>query len=356
MASYLYLGTSIISNGKPSIDLNKIYKKKDDVLKINLSEEDKDEFLIANNMDIQTKEKIIKEILGEKLIENGKQNKIWKTKHKISTKSKVGYLKEGYNNIYGINPIDRYNFVIDRYNEDINRDKDIYLMRVPSIKVIRKIYDFYTWIARIIFGIFLIIAYYCYSFKYNENKKKIINESNELTTRTNRRRVITYRNYLFNEKQDFFKRNAENPKCYIILLGLLFLLFSFYMALVFFLVMFIPNIIFTLYLSFSLVIHRKNKMIVSELFKNMIYESKLDEKSQLNDYIIVDSRTLKFYSGFTFYEKLYNLYNPDINSHPRSFMLYGDLFANEYNILVNAFYKQIIGIFGFAGVGFMFYF
>lgn len=358
MANNLFhLGTTIISKDKPIKTKEKLYNS-DDAIKINLSDEDRAELLITNSIDALTKEKIIKEIIGEKLLPNNGNSIKCNTKPKSLSKSKVGYLKEGYYNIYGINPIDRYNFVIDRYNEDINRDNEPFLRRVPSFKILRRLYDLYTWICRVIFGVFLVIAYYLYSFKYNKNKNRdhnnnLNNSSNQ--SRANRRRVITYKLYLFDENQDYFNRNSDSPRCYLIVLGVLFLIFSFYMALVFFLVMLIPNVFFTIYLCISLIIHWKNIRRQPDIFKSMIYESKLDEKAQLNDYIIVDSKTLKYYDGFSFYEKLSKLHYYKESQNPQSFMLYGDLFANEYNILISSFYKQIIGILGFIGFGYMFY-
>ena len=357
MANLFYLGTSIVTTESPITGISKLYKRNVDAIEINISDEDKADLLISGSIDAVKKEKIIKEILGEKLISHHKNKKpIPKSEH--LTKSKVGFLKEGYNNIYGINPIDRYNFVIDRYNEDSNRDNDIYLRRIPTIKIIRRLYDLYTWINRIIFAVFLVIAYYCYNFKYKKSFNRDLSNlknSSSVSTRSSRTKVITYRYYLFDENRDFFNRNSDNPSCYLIIFGLLFLFLSFYIVLIFFFVMLIPNVIFTVYLSISLFIHRMNKHLQPNIFKNIINEPKLDEKAQLNDYVTVDSQSLKYYDGFSFFDKLSKLYFAKNILTPQSFMLYGDLFANEYEILVSSFYKQITGIFCFALIGYMFY-
>ena len=357
MANLFYLGTSIVTTGSQVTGMSKLYKRNVDAIEINISDEDKADLLISASIEAETKEKIIKEILGEKLISHHNNKKLM-PKPKHLTKSKVGYLKEGYNNIYGINPIDRYNFVIDRYNEDSNRDNDIYLRRVPTVKIIRRLYDLYTWISRIIFAVFLVIAYYCYSFKYKKSFNRDLSNvknSSSISTRKNRTKVIAYRYYLFDENRDFFNRNSDNPGCYVIILGLLFLFLSLYVVLIFFFVMLIPNVIFTVYLSISLIIHRTNKHLQPDIFKNMINEPKLDEKAQLNDYVTVDSQSLKYYDGFSFYDKLSKLCGSKNILTPQSFMLYGDLFANEYEILVRSFYRQISGIFCFALIGYMFY-
>ncbi len=87
----------------------------------------------------------------------------------------------------------------------------------------------------------------------------------------------------------------------------------------------------------------------------MIHESKLDEKGQLNDYLIVDLSSLKYYEGCSYFQKLVRLSEEKDMTRPQSFMLYGDLFEREYEIISRAFYKQILGICGLMAFGFYFY-
>lgn len=273
--------------------------------------------------------------------------------HKIP-KSKVGYIKEGYNSINGINPIDRYNFIIDRYNEDFNKLNQISLHRVPTIKVIRRIYDLYTWLCRLFFGVFLIITYHCYRYRYSKK------DSNK-----NRAGLIVYKQYqsLFNENQDYFintNSNDESSKLYpsisYIIFGSLIIVFSIYMVFLFFIVMIVPNLLFTIYLAYSLAVHKYNqsKLGSKEIFSQMIYENKLDEKGQLNDYLIIDNSSMKYYEGCPYFEKIKNLAKSKDMTRPQCFMLYGELFIREYQILTRAFYKQVFGISGFICLGYCF--
>jgi hypothetical protein len=340
-------------------------------------DEDKSQLLLINNT--QVKEDIENEILRKKVfsfIENVKMknnqlselshlsenNSIKNKNHKFTSlcfsqkipKSKVGYIKEGYNSIYGINPIDRYNFIIDRYNEDFNKIDQISLQRIPIVKVLRRIYDLYTWVCRLFFGVFLIITYHCYRYRYNKK------DSNK-----NRAGLIVYKQYqsLFNENQDYFintNLNNESSKIYpsisYIIFGSLIILISIYMVFLFFIVMIIPNILFTLYLALSLIIHKlnKSKLGPKEIFSKMIYENKLDEKGQLNDYLILDNSSMKYYEGCPYFEKIKNLAKSKDMTRPQCFMLYGDLFIREYEILTRAFYKQVLGISGFICLGYCF--
>jgi len=115
--------------------------------------------------------------------------------------------------------------------------------------------------------------------------------------------------------------------------------------------MLIPNIFYTFYLIISLIIHKSNLKKVEDIFANMILEKSLDEKDQLNDYIYVEPNTVKFYEECTFYEKLRELYEKRDPAVPQTFMLYGSLFKNEYNIIYSSIKKHLIGVIGFLIIG-----
>jgi hypothetical protein len=265
------------------------------------------------------------------------------------SKSKVGFIKEGYSQIHGINPIDRYNFVIDRYNEEFNQVRNIRLSKIPAYKIIKRLYDLYIWISRMIMGVFLVLTYYLYKYKYKRRN----------LTRY-RAGLYAYRKYLIQE-DDYFKYQSpieahKGKSSYAILLtGIVLLCISLYLIVIFFLVMFLPNVIFTIYLFISLIIHKCNKSKLNDIFQNMIYESKLDENGQLNDYIIIDSATIKYYHLFSYYDKLLKLYETREKSKPQCFMIYGDLFVREYNVLVSSFIRQLLSVLGFCIIGYMYY-
>lgn len=335
------------------IPINERRVNKDKDLMMNNMEEDKSHLISLNSKHKNREDSDVKTIPKEKVISF--LQKIEKKKeNRKKSQSKVGEIKEGYRHIYGINPIDRYNFIINRYNEEINAIKNVNLAKVPICKPVRRVYDLYTWICRVTLGAFLIITFYCYRYKYrksNENK--------------NRAGMLAYAQYLNNENKDYFnqsqyqtsKFDIYNPSFYMLILGCLFLLLSLYLMVIFFIFMIIPNLFFTLYLLFSLIIHKCNNSKVSSITENMLYESKLDDKGLLNDYIVVDHHNIKQYAEFSYYEKLLRLFEMRRNNeHPQSFMLYGDLFLREYGIIYRAVAKQLIGIVGFLGIGFVFYF
>jgi hypothetical protein len=317
-----------------------------------LLEEDNSDLLFSQQIEIEKKNKEIieKQILSflEKI--KSKKNKQIRELITPGTKSKVGFLKEGYDKIYNINPIDRYNFLIDRYNEKNNRVDDIFLSRVPSCKIIRRLYDFYTWVSRLFLGAFMIISYYCY-----KCRNKIFHTSKSKVG------MLVYKHYLFNENQDYYSlprdSNAsidlDKPSFMLILYCSIFLIFSLYILAVFLMVMIIPNIIFTIYLSFALLIERLNKKRVKDFFANMLFDPKLDERNQLNDYIIVDSNSLKFYEGCSFYSCLVEKIVLD---RPISLMTYGNLFKREFDILWKSWTKQVIGIISFLVLAFYLYY
>ena len=114
---------------------------------------------------------------------------------KKTNKRKIRFLKEGYFHFYGINPIHRYNFTIDRYNEDVNKINNIGLIRIPFPKILRHFFDFFIFLGRILLGVFLIIYYYISSYIYKKNSNTM-----------NKARLITYKKYLL-EDGNFYKKS-----------------------------------------------------------------------------------------------------------------------------------------------------
>ena len=223
--------------------------------------------------------------------------------------------------------MDRYNFVIDRYNEESNKINDIKLSKIKAPKLIRKIYDLYTWLSRIILGIFLIIIYYFYQYRY---RIKITNQ--------NKAKMITYKKYLINDNQDYI-HNEERITFVKFFLVVICFIISLYFLLLYFIVMIVPIIFFTIYLVYGYFIHFYNTKRVQNIFTNMIYESKLDDKGQLNDYILVNSNNIFQYSKFNYFPDLIKIYKYKGN---QNIMIYGDLFICEYNIISRSLYLQII--------------
>ena len=68
----------------------------------------------------------------------------------VDTNSKISPVKLGYNSLNGINPISRYNFLIERYNEKINIYNGIKLRLIPFHKILGFIFDIYVYWVRIL--------------------------------------------------------------------------------------------------------------------------------------------------------------------------------------------------------------
>ena len=84
----------------------------------------------------------------------------------------------------------------------------------------------------------------------------------------------------------------------------------------------------------------------------MLYDNKLDEKGQLNDYILVNESNIFQYSKFSYYHELIKKYK--YNGH-QNMMIYGDLFVSEYNIIERSFYIQLISAFVLTIIGYIIY-
>jgi hypothetical protein len=269
--------------------------------------------------------------------------------------SKVGFLKEGYSYFKEINPIDRYNFVIDRYNEEFNRLGSKILKRIPSNKPLRKLYDMYTWLSRLFLSFSIIVFYYflLYIWKSKYQRKKEFNfnlneDIHMIQRNTFRSTLFTYKKYLLSDHQEFYSNSYERKfDFWIILQNLIFIAISIYIVLLFLVLMLVPNIFFTTYLLYAYYIHKLNTNLVNDIFANMLMDDSLDMKGQLNDYIIVQPGLLRFFYGTSFIEKLDKLYSSRDKLLPQVFMIYGHLFKREYDIIGKALFRQIISVVGF---------
>lgn len=295
------------------------------------SSEDEQEKLNLDNQYLT--ERILQNILGINT-----QNK---------NKRKVGKLKEGYLQFYGINPINRYNFVIDRYNEETNKTHNITLSRVGIPKIFSRFFDLFIFLSRILLGIFLIITYYCSSYVYKQNSNNV-----------NKARLIAYKKYLLNDNN--FYTHSDKPSCIMVFICIVLILLSIFIIFSLYFVMLIPIVLFTLYLGIAVVIclYNKAKMDLksTNIFENMIFESKLDDKCQLNDYIKINRMSLKYYRGFPYYEKIKEIYQRKAKNESIYIMLYGNLLIREYNIIYKSFINQIIGFSIYLVIGYFIYF
>jgi len=285
-------------------------------------------------------------ILNNQLTEMLLQNILGINKQK-SNKRKIGVLKEGYLQFYGINPINRYNFTIDRYNEDTNSVSNIKLTRVPIPKIFSRFFDLFIFLSRILLGVFLIISYYCSSYIYKKNSNTM-----------NKARLITYKKYLLDDNN--FYTQADKPSCLLVFICILFILFSLFLIFSLYFVMLIPVCFFTLYLLLAVLINLFNKSKIKNgvhnFYENMIFESKLDDKYQLNDYIKINKINLKYYKGFPYYDKLKEIYKRKGKNDTLYIMLYGNLFIREHEIINKSFLNIFIGFGIYVIIGYFIYY
>ena len=269
--------------------------------------------------------------------------------------SKVGFLKEGYTYFKEINPIDRYNFVIERYNEEFNRIGNKILRKVPTNKAIKTLYNIYTWLSRMILSSSIIVVYYfllcVWKSKYETRKEFNFTKKDDIVQMKRgkfKSKLFAYKNYLLSDNKEFYSHyNENNISVWIILQSIIFFSISLYIILLFFILMLIPNIIFTVYLLYAYYIHRNNSQKVKNIFSNMILDDSLDVKCQLNDYIIIEPGAINLYYGSSFHDQLETLYNNRDKFKPQVFMVYGHLLKEEYGIIDRALFRQIISVVGF---------
>lgn len=267
---------------------------------------------------------------------------------KKKNKRKINNLKEGYFHFYGINPIRRYNFTIDRYNEDVNKINNITLKRIPFPKILSHFFDFFIFLGRILLGIFLIIHYYISSYIYKKNSNTM-----------NKARLITYKKYLLDDSNFYTK--SEKPSCIMVFICIIIMVFSIFLIFSLYFVMMIPNILYTFYLMIGIFVDFYNKAKLKNLniYENMIFEAKLDDKCQLNDYIKVNKISLRYYKEFKYYDRLKEIFKKKSyskNDFSIHVMLYGNLFIREHKILNRSFLIQLINFSLYLVIGYFIYY
>jgi len=264
---------------------------------------------------------------------------------KKTNKRKIQNLKEGYFHFYGINPIHRYNFTIARYNEDVNNINDIRLIRIPFPKILSHFFDFFIFLGRILTGVFFIIYYYISSYIYKKNSNTM-----------NKARLITYKKYLLDDSNFYTK--SEKPSCLLVFICIILMVLSIFLIFSLYFVMMIPNILYTLYLTMGIFIdlYNKSKLKNTNIYENMIFESKLDDKCQLNDYIKVNKVSLRYYKEFKYYDRLKEIFKKKSkNDFTIHIMLYGNLFIREHKILNKSFLIQITSFSIYLIIGYFIY-
>jgi hypothetical protein len=241
----------------------------------------------------------------------------------LSGKSKIGKVKLGYNKFYDINPISRYNFFIDRYNEEINVYHKIRLIKIPFYRFLCIMFDFYTIWSRILFAAFRIII--------SEIAKKFKLKTYQIYFKFYALKGITDENW-----------NTESNIKFLILsicsLALhLICLFKFIWLI------FIPVTVFFIILLYANFFVKKNNLkIRKNTFINMIYDEKINKSQILNDYITVTPGNVEEFSSCTYYNVLLYLYRSRDFTLPQQFMLYGHLFRNEKNVVEYHIFRHLI--------------
>ena len=248
-------------------------------------------------------------------------------KNEYKPKSKIGYIKDNFTYITHINPIYRYNFIVDRYNEDINKYNKITLHKIPIHKYISKIFDVYIYICRLIFAIFLISLGIC-------------------------RKDNTYKNYLKSKPLKF--ENYYLIYIFTSFLGLFIICFLIYY---FYFIVLIPNFLASLLCIYGEFYAIKNKnMIQNNFFRNMIFDPELDNTNKLNDYITIVPNNIQNYSEMNYYKILVFLYDKRCTDIPQQFMLYGKYFTYERDIIKNSLFLNLSSLIVISIIGSSFFF
>jgi hypothetical protein len=241
----------------------------------------------------------------------------------LSDKSKIGMVKLGYNKFCDINPISRYNFLIDRYNEEINVYHNVYLKKIPFFRIFSLIYDFYIWWVRIIFAAFIFLV-------------------SEISKKFKLKSYHTYFKFYTIISIPDENWNTENNIRFLIL-SLCSIAFHLFCLFKFFWVIFISVTVFFIILLYANFFVKKNNLkIRKNMYKNMIFDEKINKSKYLNDYITVNPGNVEEYSSCTYYNVLLYLYRSRDYSIPQQFMLYGNILRNEKNVVRYHIFRHLI--------------
>jgi hypothetical protein len=231
-------------------------------------------------------------------------------------KSKIGLLKEGFWLIEDINPIARYNFVIDRYNQDINKYNDIELDKIPFPKILNKIFDYYILFLRHTFAILLM-------------------------AQTGMAYIFGSRNY--DNLHKYYAYNQTKKNWIVVLLSILgsigvyFVMYYCYFAL---LIHSIFGVIITIY-GQTYVFNNENRIDI-HFYKNMIFDQELDTTNKLNDFITIAPGTIDSFRKLPYFKILNYQYNNRDDNFPQQFMLYSTNLTRELKSIKKCLVKHII--------------
>jgi hypothetical protein len=239
-------------------------------------------------------------------------------------KSRIGNTKEGYWKFGYINPLSRYNFIIDRYNEEINKVNEIVLTPIPFNSYFRFFYDLICLTWRITFGLPIMLVSLIVK---HLNPHMYFNS------------ILPFYSYKGNSTAPYRENNL------IILILSILLLATLVLSLVFY-----PVIAFTLPLCgfffdvYGVVYFMYNKKLIGKNFyKNMIYDENM-QNNMLNDYITIIPNTIESFSKVCYYTYLQYLYKKKNTLIPQHFMTYGKLFKMENKILIRSLYINVIAL------------
>jgi len=234
---------------------------------------------------------------------------------------KIGIVKEGFNTFLNTNPLSRYNFIIDRHNEDINKVDNVTLLKINIPNFILKLFDFFTWLRRINFAIILMIL-------------SCISEKNESM---HGQYIILFQFYSYHGTPSYGKPHSNIILIMLSLMAnaifIIMLIFCFYILIIPLIFMLII-IIIVLFKT-----HYKNKYSINDsgvnIYKNMIYDKDLDveKNDKMNEYITISPNGLNEFRHFHYFNELSKKYSKRTQSLPQQFMLYSSYFKNEWLIL-----------------------
>jgi hypothetical protein len=272
-------------------------------------------------------------------IKNDKAKANYSVKIKQPYSSKIGYVKEGFTKYKGINPVARYNFIIERYNEEINRYKGIFLRKIPFTKFLHKVYDFHAFYSRLTMGLILIFL----SALHRRHK------------RIRTPYTIFFQYYNVSSQIEF--ESHGNVHWIFIILSLILLCLNIIFVLLFYFVIMVHLLVFMVISIYAYYYYRKNMLIIEEnLFRNMVFDEEIDKTHKLNDYIVVNPGGTSEFLGTPLYTFLLFLYRKRDTSVPQMFMTYGNSFKREIKIIPLNMVIQIILFSVVTVAGTLFYF
>jgi hypothetical protein len=245
-------------------------------------------------------------------------------------KSKIGTVRDGFWINSNINPITRYNFVIERYNQDINKYNDIELYKIPFNSLMSKIFDIYIFSMRLVFAIFLMIktgiAYKLGSKSYDSH----------------------YKYYAYNQTR----------KNWILVLFSIICLFSIAMIIYYCYFILVLTCIFGIVLTFygQIYVARNERLIDRHFYKKMIYDKDLDTTNKLNDYITISPGTVESFNRLPYYKILLFLYNNRDQNVPQQLMTYSSNFVKELKIIRKSLINHLLWLIFIIVLGTMFFF